>query len=249
MPNRGREKLKGVERMFFLKELEKRYHGGHSWRQELMFLRKKYSWLIVVGATKILKRWIDIFFSLFLLIIFSPFFLIIPLLIKLQDKGPVLYVTNRVGKWGKEFPFPKFRTMKLGAHEHKRELSQENEKKSSKIFKIKNDPRINPLGRILRKTSLDELPQLWTVLKGDMSLVGPRPPLPEEVSHYTLEERRRLDIQPGLTGKWQVSGRSNTTFNQQVKLDLEYIESHSIWGDLVILIRTIPAVLLGKGAY
>lgn len=244
-----REKLKGVERMLFLNELERRYRGGNSFRQEFIFLRKKYSWLIVIGATKIFKRWIDVFFSIFLMILFSPFFLIIPLLIKLQDGGPVFFVTNRVGKWGKEFSFPKFRTMCLKADLIKKELSQENEKKTNKIFKMKNDPRITFLGRILRKTSLDELPQLWSVLKGDMSLVGPRPPLPEEVSNYTLEERRRLDIKPGLTGIWQVSGRSDTTFTQQVKLDLEYIESHSIWGDLMILLKTIPAVLLGKGAY
>ena len=124
-----------------------------------------------------------------------------------------------------------------------------NDLKEGVTFKIKRDPRITWIGRILRKTSMDELPQLWCVLKGEMSLVGPRPPLPEEVSLYILQDRSRLDVTPGLTCIWQVSGRSEIPFSSQVKLDREYIESQSFWLDLKLLLKTIPAVILGRGAY
>ena len=120
---------------------------------------------------------------------------------------------------------------------------------NQKTFKLRNDPRVTPLGIFLRKSSLDELPQVWCVLKGDMSLVGPRPPLPEEVSTYTIKDRKRLNITPGLTGIWQVSGRSELPFEKQLELDDQYIQSQSIWGDLIILAKTIPAVLFGRGAY
>lgn len=139
--------------------------------------------------------------------------------------------------------------MVIDADQLKESLEPAKEFKDDVTFKIKKDPRVTRFGRFLRKTSLDELPQLWCVIKGDMSLVGPRPPLPSEVAKYTLEDRRRLDVLPGLTGIWQVSGRSDIPFEKQVKLDLQYIESQSIWLDIKILLKTIPAVLLGKGAY
>jgi len=154
-----------------------------------------------------------------------------------------------VGKWGKEFSFPKFRTMQVGAEQQKNHLKAQSTHPGDVTFKMKLDPRITFIGRFLRKSSLDELPQLWCVLKGDMSLVGPRPPLVEEVAKYTLAQRRRLDIAPGLTCIWQVSGRSELPFAQQVELDVAYIESQSLWLDIKLLLKTIPAILSGKGAY
>lgn len=217
--------------------------SGRRWS----YLRKRYSWLIVVMSTKIFKRSIDIFFSAFFLLLTAPLFIMIGALIKATDRGPIFYTTHRVGRWGKEFYFPKFRSMHIEADQQKKYLK--NELGQSITFKIKKDPRVTWIGRILRKFSLDELPQLWSVLKGDMSLVGPRPPLPSEVARYTLEERKRLDITPGLTCTWQISGRSNIPFDEQVELDLEYIRSQNAWVDLKILVKTIPAVFLGRGAY
>ena len=125
----------------------------------------------------------------------------------------------------------------------------QNESKDGVIFKMRNDPRITPVGRIMRKYSIDELPQLWNVLRGDMTLVGPRPPVPSEVAQYTLEERKRLSVIPGITCTWQISGRSDIPFHEQVRLDKEYIRTHGVWNDLRILLRTIPAILTGRGAY
>lgn len=242
-------KLRGNARVGLIDELHQRYATALGWRQRLTYLRKKYSWMLVVAGAKALKRITDLFVALSVGIVFLPFALVIALLIKLTDGGPVLYVTNRVGKWGKEFRFPKFRSMVVGAAERKEELREKSGHVGSVTFKMKRDPRITWIGRILRKTSLDELPQLWCVLKGEMSLVGPRPPLPEEVALYHLDQRRRLDVVPGLTCIWQVSGRSEIPFPHQVKLDLQYIESQSFWLDMIILLRTIPAVIFGRGAY
>lgn len=241
--------LHGSEREQFLDELQRRYETSPSRSQKWIYWRKKYSWVFVVEGTKLLKRFIDIAVSAFLIFLLSPIFILIALIIKVYDGGPIFYVTNRVGKWGKEFRFPKFRTMRTGADKHLEKLMAYNLQKDAKKFKIKQDPRVTPAGYFLRRTSLDELPQLWTVLKGDMSLVGPRPPLPHEVATYNLEERRRLDITPGLTGIWQVSGRSEIPFEKQVQLDLQYIESQSFWLDIKILLKTIPAVIFGRGAY
>jgi lipopolysaccharide/colanic/teichoic acid biosynthesis glycosyltransferase len=232
-----------------LEELYRRYGAPSKRQKRFLFLRKKYSWVLVIGCTQLLKRVIDITLSIVLMILLFPLFLLVALFIKLQDGGPVFYVENRVGKWGAEFPLPKFRTMIVNANEMKEKLKQYNEYKGNITFKIKKDPRITPLGRILRKTSVDELPQLWCVLKGKMSLVGPRPPLPSEVANYTLEDRRRLDVVPGITCIWQVSGRADIPFDHQVHLDVKYIESQSFWLDLKLLLKTIPAVILGKGAY
>lgn len=241
--------LKGIERTRLLDELHNKYAHSPNVKQQILYKRKKYSWLAIVGGTKFLKRLIDIFLSTFLLIILSPLFLIIAIIVKVSDGGPVFYVANRVGKWGTEFRFPKFRSMKIGADSIKKDLLPFSHHKNGVTFKMKHDPRMTLIGKILRKTSLDELPQLWCVLKGDMSLVGPRPPLPEEVALYTFTERRRLDVTPGITCIWQVKGRADIPFKQQVQLDLQYIESQSIWLDFKLLLKTIPAVLLGKGAY
>jgi lipopolysaccharide/colanic/teichoic acid biosynthesis glycosyltransferase len=143
----------------------------------------------------------------------------------------------------------KFRSMYIDAEQRKAELDRQNEMAGGVTFKMKRDPRITRVGRFIRKASIDELPQLWNVLKGDMSLVGPRPPVPKEVDKYSLADRRRLEVIPGITCIWQVSGRSDIPFPEQVKLDVEYIESQSLWTDVVILLKTIPAVFLGRGAY
>lgn len=241
--------LRGAERQRLIEELQRRYEASSSSKQKRLYIRKKYSWIIVVEGAKLLKRFIDILFSFFLLLIMSPIFLIIAIVIKVYDRGPILYVTNRVGKWGNEFRFPKFRSMRIGAEKLKEELMPYSLQKDGKVFKMREDPRVTPFGYFLRRTSLDELPQLWSVLMGDMSLVGPRPPLPQEVALYNLEERRRLDVTPGLTGIWQVSGRSEIPFEKQVQLDMQYIESRSFWMDIKILLKTIPAVIFGRGAY
>ncbi|MCB1111249.1 MAG: sugar transferase [Chlamydiales bacterium] len=241
--------LKGVERQRLLDALHAKYAQSAGFGQRFTYLRKKYFWLIIVQGAKILKRIIDILGAIFFGIIFFPFIIIIALIIKLSDCGPVLYVTRRVGKWGNEFNFPKFRTMKVGADQMVDTLKEQNLIEGDIKFKMKEDPRITRFGRLLRKTSLDELPQLWCVLKGEMSLVGPRPPLAEEVAQYTIDQRRRLDITPGLTCIWQVSGRSELPFDKQVKLDIQYIESQSFWLDIKLLLKTIPAVIFGKGAY
>ncbi len=246
----NQEPLKGHERIRLIEELERKYSKAQSFGGRWLFLRKKYAWIIVIKAAKFLKRFLDIVISLFLLVFLSPLILLIVILIKLHDGGPILYVTNRVGKWGKEFRFPKFRTMRLGAKKEKEELLKYRMHQEDEVmFKMAKDPRITWIGKILRRLSLDELPQLWTVLIGDMSLVGPRPPLPEEVAKYTVAQRQRLDIKPGITGIWQVSGRSDIPFPKQVQLDKQYIESQSLWLDLILLLKTIPAVIFGRGAY
>jgi exopolysaccharide biosynthesis polyprenyl glycosylphosphotransferase len=196
-----------------------------------------------------LKRLVDVVGAAVLLLALSPLFLIVALLIKLNDRGPVLFWQLRVGRWGRPFWFPKFRSMVVNAEELKAKLLAQNDHGDSVTFKMKRDPRITWIGRIIRKTSIDELPQLWCVLKGDMSLVGPRPPVPQEVAKYTLTQRRRLEVSPGLTCLWQIGGRGDLPFSRQVELDIEYIESRSLWMDLRILVKTIPAVLLGRGAY
>ncbi len=241
--------LQDDERERLLKQLDEKYGHSRRYYNRLIFFRKKYAWLFVITCSKLLKRLIDIAVSVWLMIALSPLFLCIAILIKCTDKGPVLYISKRVGKDGEEFNFPKFRSMKIAADCIKNQLIDQNIHKNNITFKIRNDPRTTWIGRILRRTSLDELPQLWCVLKGEMSLVGPRPPLREEVEKYTLEERRRLDITPGLTCIWQVSGRSDIPFAMQLKLDLEYIESQSFLLDIKLLLKTIPAVLLGRGAY
>jgi len=194
------------------------------------------------------KRVVDIVFSATALLLLSPFLVVVALFIRLYSKGSVLFSQARVGKQGKEFLFWKFRSMYIDAEERKAALMKKNEMQGGVLFKMKNDPRITRVGKFIRKYSIDELPQLWNVLIGDMSLVGPRPPLPKEVAQYTPYQRRRLEVTPGITGVWQVSGRSDIPFAQQVKMDLEYIDNQSFWYDMVLLHKTVPAVLGARGA-
>lgn len=194
-----------------------------------------------------LKRLIDIVASALFLLVFSWLFVLIAILIKLTSRGPVLYVQTRVGTGGRHFPFLKFRSMVPNADAMKGELEHLNEA-DGPVFKIENDPRVTPVGRFLRKYSLDELPQFVNVLLGHMSLVGPRPPLPEEVQQYGEREWQRLTVRPGLTCLWQINGRSKVRFDQWIELDLDYIQRRSFWLDLLILVRTIPAVITGRGA-
>ena len=242
-----------AQRVELMEELHRRYGQGGTGLvgvgNRLRFWRKKYSWLVAVGGANALKRTIDVTVSTAAMLALSPMLAVVSGLIKLTDGGPVLFWQSRVGRWGREFAFPKFRSMVVDAERLKDELLDRSHHTDSVTFKMKNDPRVTWIGRIIRKLSIDELPQLWCVLKGDMSLVGPRPPVPREVSRYTLADRRRLDVVPGLTCIWQVSGRGDIPFDKQVELDVQYIESQSVWLDLRLLLQTVPAVLLGKGAY
>ncbi|WP_394186734.1 sugar transferase [Metabacillus halosaccharovorans] len=197
----------------------------------------------------ICKRIIDSTGAILGLILFAFLFLIIAVAIKLEDpKGPVFFSQTRVGKDGTEFKMYKFRSMVSNAEEVLKDLLKYNEV-SGAMFKMKDDPRVTKVGKFIRKTSIDELPQLWNVLKGDMSLVGPRPPLPREVSDYTDYDKQRLLVTPGCTGLWQVSGRSNIGFNEMVELDLRYINERSFWFDLKILFKTVVVLLGSKDAY
>ncbi len=243
------KRLKGIHRKQLMEELHRRYSSSTSLSVGIRYWRKKYLWLFFVEGARVLKRFLDIVLSFFALIFLSPLFMIIALLIKWEDGGPVFYVSQRVGKWGKEFTFPKFRTMLVNADDLRDSLKEHNIHGDDIRFKMTEDPRITKVGKILRKTTLDELPQLWTVFKGDMTLVGPRPPIQEEVNTYNLEQRRRLDVKPGLTCLWQVSGRSEIPFGEQVELDIQYIESQSFWLDIKLILKTIPAILFGRGAY
>ncbi len=196
----------------------------------------------------IVKRIIDIIFSLSAIILLSPVLIIISLLIWLQDRRPILYTWNVMGKNRKPIKSWKFRTMVKNADELKAQLLDKNEMKGP-MFKLTNDPRILPIGKFLRKYSLDELPQLFSVLKGDLSLVGPRPPLQTEFKEFDLWHRRKLSVKPGITCLWQINGRNKITdFNEWARLDLEYIDNWSLWLDLKILLKTIPAVITGRGA-
>jgi lipopolysaccharide/colanic/teichoic acid biosynthesis glycosyltransferase len=253
-------------------ELYRRHAGGTAsgWRNVLRYWRKRYAWVTVVGGARFLKRATDVVFSLVALMALSPLFAVLWVLIK-RDGGPLFFWQKRVGQYGREFPFPKFRSMVVNAEALKDKLLEQSDHvravvdnveapkdkppeqgprdKRTITFKMKDDPRITRVGRWIRRASIDEMPQFWCVLKGDMSLVGPRPPVPREVELYTLADRRRLDVKPGLTCIWQVSGRGDIPFDQQVQLDAKYIESQSLWVDLKLLFWTVPAVLFGKGAY
>jgi len=240
-------------RIQLMEELYQRFAGASlvsgNFKENCRFWRKKYVFLLVFGSAKTLKRSIDILFALLLLVGLVPLFLVVATLVKLVDGGPVLFWQTRVGRWGQEFEMPKFRTMVVRAEQMMGTLLTQNDHKEGLTFKMKHDPRVTWIGRILRRTSIDELPQLWSVVRGHMSLVGPRPPVPREVAHYTLADRRRLDVIPGLTCIWQVSGRSNIPFPKQVELDVRYIESQSVLFDIQLLCKTIPAILFGSGAY
>ena len=206
-------------------------------KADMQFLRWKQRvrimfWEVGLRSLFVIKRGVDVGVSLCALLVLSP-----------------LFLQKRVGLYGREFRLLKFRTMCRNADKMKAELLEHNESDDGVIFKMKNDPRITRVGRILRRFSIDETPQFLNVLSGDLALVVPRPPLPEEVARYALSDRKRLQVKPGLTCLWQISGRSDIPFERLVSLDMQYIRSQSIWKDLVIIIKTIPAVLFGRGAY
>jgi lipopolysaccharide/colanic/teichoic acid biosynthesis glycosyltransferase len=217
-------------------------------RLEAHLLRQRLhaQWLVFGGD--ILKRGFDIISSFIGLILLSPFFAIIALAVWTEDGGRVFFPQTRVGRHGRLFKMYKFRSMCPDAESRLKEVLEQNQLKEGVTFKLKDDPRMTQVGKWLRKYSFDELPQLYNVLIGDMSLVGPRPPVPREVALYRPADRRRLAAKPGITCIWQISGRSEIDFSGQVGLDVGYIESQSFLIDLKILIKTIPAVLSGKGA-
>ena len=196
-----------------------------------------------------MKRLIDISGALIGLILLSWLFILVAILIKKEDpKGPVIFKQVRIGKDGKSFYMYKFRSMVSNAEDLLDTLLQHNEV-SGAMFKMKEDPRITKVGKFIRRTSIDELPQLWNVLKGDMSLVGPRPPLPREVAEYSTYDKQRLLVTPGCTGLWQVSGRNSVGFDEMVELDLEYINNRSILFDIKIILKTIKIILAPNSAY
>jgi lipopolysaccharide/colanic/teichoic acid biosynthesis glycosyltransferase len=198
---------------------------------------------------QIAKRAVDIFVTAFALVLLSPLLLLIAVAIRVTSRGPAIYSHTRVGLRGREFTCFKFRSMLDKADQLKEELREQNHHEDDRTFKMARDPRVTPIGRFLRKSSFDELPQLFNVLLGDMSLVGPRPPVPCEVEKYSWDDLRRLEVKPGLTCIWQVSGRSNIPFPKQLQMDIEYIERQSLLLDMQLLLRTVPAVLSAKGAY
>lgn len=206
------------------------------------------AWGLWIHCQHGLKRLIDIAIIFISLPFLFPLIVLTALAIKLESPGPVIFKQIRVGKWGRPFTCYKFRSMRIDAEQVKQTLLDQNEV-DGPVFKMQNDPRITRVGRIIRKTSIDELPQILNVVKGEMSIVGPRPAVPNEVLEYEFEQRRRLNAIPGLTGLQQVSGRSDLTFERWIELDMQYIAEQSIWRDLSIIIKTIPTVIFGKGAY
>jgi lipopolysaccharide/colanic/teichoic acid biosynthesis glycosyltransferase len=207
-----------------------------------------------------LKRVLDVVFSLFVIVFGFPFYMMITALIKLTSEGAVFYTQNRIGKDEEPFRMYKFRTMTVGNNDGAhRDFAKDfingdnsghvDKSTGQRTFKMTSDPRITSIGRFLRRTSLDELPQFLNVLKGEMTLVGPRPPLAYELPHYQEWHKRRLAVKPGLTGLWQVSGRSTVPFDEMVKLDINYIENQSFLLDIKIILRTIPVMLFGCGGY
>lgn len=219
-------------------------------RRYLLLLSQRHSlWLYfnMAYGNSWRKRLFDVVIATLLLFILTPLLLTIAVLIYLDSPGSIFFTQTRIGKGGKPFTMWKFRSMVIGAEKQKLELH--NEMSCGVLFKVKQDPRITRMGRFIRKFSIDELPQLWNVVMGDMSMVGPRPALPNEVVHYTFHQRQRLAVTPGITCFWQIAGRSEISFHQQVELDLHYIATQSFSTDMVILLKTIPAVLTGRGAY
>ncbi len=194
------------------------------------------------------KRALDVVLSALALLVLSPVFLVVAVAIRLDSPGPVLFRQRRVGMNGREFTLLKFRSMYRDAQARLDALRGRNEV-SGPVFKMRDDPRVTRVGRLIRRTSLDELPQFWNVLRGEMSVVGPRPPIPAEVRQYERRHLRRLSVKPGITCTWQVSGRSSIGFDRWMELDLSYIDNWSLWHDVKILARTIPAVLTGRGAH
>jgi lipopolysaccharide/colanic/teichoic acid biosynthesis glycosyltransferase len=218
-------------------------------RREVLFMGARRAWWRMrVDSAPICKRLVDLLGASAALLLGLPLFCVVALAIKLEDGGPIFFRQTRVGKDGRRFQMYKFRSMTPNAEALKAGLMGQNEMPGGVLFKIRRDPRVTRVGRICRRMSIDELPQILNVIRGDMSLVGPRPPVPSEVMLYDPHQRRRLDATPGITCLWQVSGRNEIDFTGQVRLDIEYIERQTFAMDLAILVRTLPAVLSGRGA-
>jgi exopolysaccharide biosynthesis polyprenyl glycosylphosphotransferase len=218
------------------------------WQMNLYVHWKRLSWRWVVAGATAVKRLFDIAVTSLMILLLAPIMITLALLVKLEDRGPIIFAQTRIGRWGRLFKMYKFRSMCPNAEERLREILPKNQHAQGVTFKMKDDPRVTRIGKWMRRYSLDELPQLFNVLRGEMSLVGPRPPLPREVDLYSIGDRRRLAATPGLTCFWQIGGRSEIDFKEQVNLDVLYIESQSLWLDFKILCKTIPAVLSGRGA-
>ncbi|WP_086489590.1 sugar transferase [Thioflexithrix psekupsensis] len=221
----------------------------NQYARRIRLLQQRLAWMRTRTFGPLVKRSFDVLVSgLLLLILLIPGLLTI-LIIRLDSSGPAFFAQKRVGRHGRLFLMWKFRSMCIDAEQRLATLKQQNEIADNVNFKMKRDPRITRVGGFIRKFSIDEMPQLWNVFIGDMSLVGPRPPLPREVAQYTPYERQRLAVKPGITCVWQVSGRSDIPFKQQVEMDLHYIANQSFFYDIILLLKTIPAVLKAKGAY
>lgn len=216
-------------------------------RMRLGMTLKRGVWLAVIHSAELFKRVFDITVSIVALILAAPLMLFIALLVRL-DGGPVFFKQRRVGLNGREFGMLKFRSMCVDAEARLQELLAKNEKAQGVTFKMKNDPRITPIGRIIRKFSIDELPQLINILRGDMTIVGPRPAVPREVALYKVWQRRRLSVRPGLTCYWQVSGRNEIGFDEWMQLDLKYVDNWNLKIDFELILKTFPVVLTGRGA-
>ena len=201
------------------------------------------------GVYPAAKRALDVVGAAFGLVLLAPLLLIVAILIRVESPGPVFFAQTRIGRRENPFRCWKFRSMSIDAQQRQGELMACNEMPGGTTFKMKHDPRITRIGRFIRKASIDELPQLWNVLIGEMSLVGPRPPVPAEVARYSAVDRQRLSVKPGITCTWQVTGRSDIPFREQVALDLRYIQERSLLLDIRLLLMTVPAVLLARGAY
>lgn len=212
---------------------------------------RKYEIITVKGgkAYAFFKRAFDIFASLMAIIVLAIPMLIVGIIVWATSKGPMIYVSKRVGKDGKIFNFYKFRSMKENAEDELEKLLEHNEVEGGVTFKMKDDPRITKFGKFIRKTSIDELPQLFNILKGDMSVVGPRPCTDREYALYTDKEKIRLKVPQGLTGEWQVNGRSNTTFDEMIEMDINYVtKKRGFWYDIGLIFRTVGAVFKSRGA-
>jgi lipopolysaccharide/colanic/teichoic acid biosynthesis glycosyltransferase len=231
---------------------EERYSATHTplgrWHPGLHLFFKRLAWRGDISGARIAKRGFDLAVSGTALLILGPLFLLIALLVKLEDRGPAIFTQVRVGRHGRVFKMFKFRSMCLDAEARLKELMKQNSHGEGVTFKLKHDPRLTRIGKYLRKFSCDELPQFYNVFIGNMSIVGPRPPLPREVALYTLADRRRLAVKPGITCLWQIGGRADIDFSGQVQLDVRYIESQNFMVDVAILAKTVPAVLSGRGA-
>lgn len=222
-------------------ELEQETNSTAVFEKELLEVQDK-------PIYNLIKRFFDIISSTAALVVFSPLFLIIPIMIKLTSKGPVIFAHNRLGKNGETIKVYKFRTMVSNAEEVLKNMSTEQKKEFEKNFKLDNDPRITKIGRFLRKTSIDELPQLFNIIIGNMSVVGPRPIIHKEVDKYGIYSGKLFSVKPGLTGMWQANGRSCTSYEQRVKMDMHYIDNRSMLLDIKIIFQTIITVLKQEGA-